>query len=59
MSNYKITIKTKAELVYYIKSDDIDIAINHALEAPFQEWQVSDFDEVWREDVIAEEIRED
>jgi hypothetical protein len=59
MSNYKITIKTKAELVYYIKSDDINVAIGHALEAPFKEWQVSDFDMPNDNDIDATEIRED
>lgn len=59
MSNYKITIKTKAELVYYIKSDDVSVAIGHALEAPFEEWQVSDFDMPNDNDIDATEIRED
>ena len=59
MSNYKITIKVKAELVYYIKSDDVNVAIGHALEAPFEEWQVSDFDTPNDNDIDIREIRED
>jgi hypothetical protein len=57
MSNYKITIKANAELVYYISSDDIDVAVEHALGAPYQEWQVSEFQTPKDEDVIVEETR--
>lgn len=59
MSNYKITIKTKADLIYYVKSSDINVAIEHALKAPFEEWQVSDFDMPDNNDIDATEIRED
>jgi hypothetical protein len=59
MSNYKITIKASAELVYYISSDDIDVAIEHALGAPYKEWQVSEFDMPNDDDIDVREIRED
>jgi hypothetical protein len=44
MNNYKITIKTQAELVYYVSEYDIDRAIELAIDAPYQEWEVSEFD---------------
>jgi hypothetical protein len=33
------------------------VAINYALEAPYREWEVSEFDEPRRVDVMAEETR--
>ena len=56
IKQYKITIKTPAELVYYVSEYDIDTAINLAIEAPYQEWEVSEFDMPTGADVIAEEI---
>jgi hypothetical protein len=56
MNNYKITIKTQAELVYYVSEYDIDRAIELAIDAPYQEWEVSEFDMPQGKDVIAEEI---
>jgi hypothetical protein len=56
IKQYKITIKTPAELVYYVSEYDIDTAINLAIDAPYKEWEVSDFDMPSGKDVIAEEI---
>jgi len=56
IKQYKITIKTQAELVYYVSEYDIDTAINLAIEAPYQEWEVSEFDMPLGTDVEAEEI---
>jgi hypothetical protein len=56
INQYKITIKTNAELVYYISAYDIDTAINQAIEAPYQEWEVSEFVMPLGADVEAEEI---
>ena len=55
-NNYKITIKTTATLVYYISEYDIDRAIELAIDAPYREWEVSEFDMPIGADVIAEEI---
>ena len=57
MKRYRITISTPATLVYYVAEYDIDKAIELALDAPYREWEVSEFAEVWLEDVIAEETR--
>jgi hypothetical protein len=56
IKQYKITIKTPAELVYYVSEYVIDTAINLAIDAPYKEWEVSDFDMPSGKDVIAEEI---
>lgn len=56
IKQYKITIKTPAELVYYVSEYDIDRAIELAIDAPYREWEVSDFDMPAGKDVIAEEI---
>ena len=56
IKQYKITIKTPAKLVYYVSEYDIDTAINLAIDAPYKEWEVSDFDMPSGKDVIAEEI---
>jgi hypothetical protein len=56
VKQYKITIKTPAELVYYVSEYDIDRAIELAIDAPYREWEVSDFDMPAGKDVIAEEI---
>lgn len=57
MKRYRITISTPATLVYYVAEYDIDKAIDLALDAPYGEWEVSEFASVWLEDVIAEETR--
>ena len=57
MKRYRITINTPATLVYYVAEYDIDKAIELALDAPYREWEVSEFGEVWLEDVFAEETR--
>jgi len=46
----------RATLVYYVSEYDIDTAINLAIEAPYQEWEVSEFDMPLGTDVEAEEI---
>ena len=56
IKQYKITIKTQAELVYCVSEYDIDTAINLAIDAPYKEWEVSEFDMPTGADVIAEEI---
>ena len=56
IKQYKITIKTQAELVYYVSEYDIHTATNLAVDAPYKEWEVSDFDMPTGADVIAEEI---
>jgi hypothetical protein len=56
LNNYRITIKTAATLVYYISEYDIDRAIELAIDAPYKEWEVSEFDMPTGADVIAEEI---
>lgn len=55
-NNYKITIKTQAELVYYVSEYDIDRAIELAIDAPYKEWEVSYFDMPTGTNVQAEEI---
>ena len=55
-NNYKITIKTTATLVYYISEYDIYRAIELAIDAPYREWEVSEFDMPTGADVIAEEV---
>jgi len=56
VKQYKITIKVPAELVYYVSEYEIDRAIELAIDAPYREWEVSDFDMPTGKDVIAEEI---
>ena len=56
IKQYKITIKTRAELVYYVSEYDIHTATNLAVDAPYKEWEVSEFDMPLSADVIAEEI---
>lgn len=53
---YRITIKTPATLVYYVSEYDIHKAIDLAIEAPYQEWEVSEFDMPLGSDVDAQEI---
>lgn len=43
LGQYKITIKTPATLVYYVSEYDAESAIGLAMEAPYKEWEVSDF----------------
>jgi len=42
--------------VYYVSEYDIHTATNLAVDAPYKEWEVSDFDMPTGADVIAEEI---
>ena len=57
LKGYRIMIKTPATLVYYVSEYDIDTAIGLALEAPYSEWQVSEFDMPADSDIDAEETR--
>ena len=50
-------IKTPATLVYYISEYDIHKATELALEAPYSEWQVSEFDMPADSNIDAEETR--
>ena len=57
IKQYKITVyAVRATLVYYVSEYDIDTAINLAIEAPYREWEVSEFDMPLGTDVEAEEI---
>jgi hypothetical protein len=57
IKQYKITVNAvRATLVYYVSEYDIDTAINLAIEAPYREWEVSEFDMPLGTDVEAEEI---
>jgi hypothetical protein len=57
VKQYRIEIRTSATLIYYVSEYDIHTAIGLALEAPYSEWQVSEFDMPADSDVIAEETR--
>jgi hypothetical protein len=54
---YRVEVRTRATLVYYVVEYDIDAAISLALDAPYREWEVSEFDMPEYGDVIAEETR--
>ena len=54
---YRVEVSTRATLVYYVVEYDIDTAISLALDAPYREWEVSEFDTPEYGDVIAEETR--
>ena len=56
IKRYRIEIRTSATLIYYISEYDIHTAIGLALEAPYREWEVSEFDMPTGADVIAEEV---
>lgn len=51
LKQYKITINTRATLVYYVSEYDVDSAIGLAMEAPFREWEVSDFQNPMDDDI--------
>ena len=54
---YRIKVNAvRATLVYYVSEYDINTAIDLAIEAPFKEWEVYDFDMPLGTDVEAEEI---
>ena len=57
IKRYRIEVRTPATLIYYVSEYDIDTAMSLALDAPYQEWEVSEFDMPRHEDVIAEETR--
>jgi len=51
LKQYKVTIKTPATLVYYVSEYDIDNAIELAMDAPYSEWEVSDFQTPLNDDI--------
>jgi hypothetical protein len=53
LNNYRITIKTTATLIYHISEYDIDRAVELAIDAPYREWEVSEFDPPMGSDVVA------
>ena len=57
VKQYRIEIRTPATLIYYVSEYDIDTAIGLALEAPYKEWEVSEFNMPGDSDITAEEIR--
>jgi hypothetical protein len=57
VKGYRIEVRTSATLIYYVSEYDIQTAISLALDAPYNEWEVSEFDMPKYEDVIAEETR--
>jgi hypothetical protein len=56
IKQYRVTIKTPAELVYYVSEYDAEAAVNLAIDAPFREWEVSDFEMPLGSDVNIEEV---
>lgn len=56
VKQYKITIKAPTTLVYYVSEYDINKAIELAIDAPYNEWEVSEFDMPKGSDVQAEEV---
>jgi hypothetical protein len=54
---YRVEINTNATLVYYVVEYDIDNAIELAMNAPYKEWHVSEFQTPPNEEIIAEETR--
>lgn len=56
IKQYRITVNSPATLIYYVSEYDIDRAVDLAIEAPFSEWIVSEFDMPKGSDVDAEEV---
>jgi hypothetical protein len=57
VKGYRVTIRVPATLVYYVSEYDVEHAIDLAIDAPYQEWEVSEFDTPKYGDIIAEETR--
>jgi hypothetical protein len=57
VKGYRVTIRVPATLVYYVSEYDVNHAIDLAIDAPYKEWEVSEFDTPKYEDIIAEETR--
>jgi L-rhamnose mutarotase len=57
--HYKINLKAiRADLFLYVSADDIDLAIEKAIDTPYNEWEVSDFVMPEGNQVDAEEVSE-
>jgi len=56
-NRYRVEINTNATLVYYVVEYDVYNAIELAMNAPYQEWHVSEFKAPPFEEIIAEETR--
>lgn len=51
LKQYKVTITVPATLVYYVSEHDVDNALELAMDAPYKEWQVSDFQTPMKDDI--------
>jgi hypothetical protein len=57
--HYKINLKAiRADLFLYVSADDIDLAIEKAIDTPYNEWEVSDFVMPEGNQIDAEEVSE-
>jgi hypothetical protein len=57
VKQYKIKVNAvRATLVCYVSEYDAETAVNLAIEAPYKEWEVSDFEMPLGADVTVEEI---
>lgn len=57
--HYKINLKAiRADLFIYVSADDIDLAIERAIDTPYNEWEVSDFVMPEGNQIDAEEVSE-
>lgn len=57
--HYKINLKAiRADLFIYVSADDIDLAIEKAIDTPYSEWEVSDFVMPEGNQIDAEEVSE-
>jgi hypothetical protein len=57
--HYKINLKAiRADLFLYVSADDIDLAIERAIDTPYNEWEVSDFVMPEGNQIDAEEVSE-
>ena len=55
--HYKINLKAiRADLFLYVSADDIDLAIERAIDTPYNEWEVSDFVMPEGNQIDAEEV---
>lgn len=55
--HYKINLKAiRADLFVYVSADDIDLAIERAIDTPYNEWEVSDFVMPEGNQIDAEEV---
>lgn len=57
LKQYTVKINTNATLVYYVSEYDMEKAIDLALDAPYKEWEVSEFTEPTYNSIIVDEGR--